>query len=350
MIFRIQDRVRTSSGVALASLLLSGVLSAAGGQPVPSRAEQGGERRGPASPAVDLRSHYHEDLTDLSLAGSHLLVRPPIEPEVERLAQFTRSRVSVQWRSGDPFDLYIMRPTGVEKPPVILYLGSFPSESRRFMDEAFCARLTQSGFAAVGFLSALTGDRFQNQPMKKWFISELRESLVRTTHDVQMILNLLTERSEFDMTRVGMFGYGSGATIAILAATADPRIIAIDLVDPWGDWPEWMAKSPVVPEDERASFLKPEFLQDAASLDPLRRLPELKTPHVRLQLIKSDLATPEVAQKKLEAAAPANAVIEHYDNPVLHSSANSGGKLFQWLKDQLRPAEKQTEAPFAHTP
>ena len=36
---------------------------------------------------------------------------------------------------------------------------------------------------------------------------------------------------------------GSGAAIAILAAAIDPRLKALDLVDPWGDWPDWLAKS-----------------------------------------------------------------------------------------------------------
>src|SRR5260370_21060138 len=114
-------------------------------------------------------------------------------------------------------DLFSMKPAGVEKPPVIIYLASFPSEKRRFMDDGLCERLTRSGFAAVGFVSAMTGDRFQNRPMKEWFVSNLREALVSTAHDVQMILNYLDSRDEFDLTKVGMIGNGSGATIAILA-------------------------------------------------------------------------------------------------------------------------------------
>jgi len=292
------------------------MLGVAAGQLAPAGVPPGrGLKSPPASPRIDLNAYYHEDFADLTLAGSNLQVRPVAEPEAEKHEQFTRRRLSVQWRGGDPFDLYILKPVGVERPPLIVYLGSFPSETRRFMDDGFCTRLTQSGFAAVGFVSMSTGDRFQNRPMKEWFISQLRESLVGTTHDVQMILNLLTARNEFDMSRVGMFGYGSGATIAILAASADPRIKAIDLVDPWGDWPEWMAKSPVVPDSERANFVKPEFLQDVASLDPLFWLPRLKTPHVRLQLIKSDMATPEAARLKMETAAPRNAVMEHMTLP-----------------------------------
>ncbi len=54
--------------------------------------------------------------------------------------------------------------------------------------------------------------------MKEWFVSELQESLVESTHDVQMIINYLSTRGDLDMDRVGMFGQGSGGAIAILAA------------------------------------------------------------------------------------------------------------------------------------
>jgi hypothetical protein len=72
-----------------------------------------------------------------------------------------------------------------------------------------------------------------------------------------------------------MFGQGSGGTIAILSASVDPRIKALDVLDPWGDWPDWLAKSPQVPDAERAAYLKPEFLAKVAPLDPVVWLPKL---------------------------------------------------------------------------
>src|SRR5260370_37040846 len=108
-----------------------------------------------------------------------------------------------------------------------------------------------------------------------------------------------------------MIGNGSGATIAILAAGGDTRIKAIDLIDPWADWPERIAKSPIVPDKERADYLKPEFLQDVQSLDPLATLPKLKTPHIRLQLIQGDAAVNDPVLKKLEAAGPDSILAEH---------------------------------------
>lgn len=249
---------------------------------------------------------------------------------------YTHEIQRVMWREGDPIDLYIVKPVGVKKPPVILYLYSYPFETDRFVNQDFCKFLVRNGVAAVGFPSALTADRYHDRPMKEWFVSEMRESLATTTHDVQLILNYLSDRGDFDMKRVGMFGDGSGASIAILAAAVDPRIKSLDLLDPWGDWPDWMAKSTRIPENERPDFLKQEWLDANAPMDPLKWLPKLKTPSVRLHFVKSVGVTPAGAQAKIEAAAPKQAKIIHYESIAAFRASVADGSGLDWLKDHVR--------------
>ena len=86
-------------------------------------------------------------------------------------------------------------------------------------------------------------------------MSELQEALSTSTHDVQMVLNYLEARKDLDMNHVGMYGQGSGGAIAILAAATDPRITALNVTDPWGDWPDWLKGSKQIPEEERATYL-----------------------------------------------------------------------------------------------
>lgn len=290
-----------------------------------------------------------EDWSSISLVGSQLVPDPPFLGEKGDFPTFTRELLQVKWRTGDPIDLYVMRPKNVAKPPVILYLYSYPSETDRFRNNEYCARLTEGGFAAVGFVSALTGQRYAMRPMKEWFVSELQESLGSSVHDVQMVLNYLSTRGDLDMTRVGMFGTGSGATIAILAAAADPRIKVIDLLNPWGDWPDWMAKSAIIPEDERPNYVKPEFLKKVAPLDPVQWLPQLKSQGVRIQRLNDDTATPQVAEERIEAAAGSAVKIVRYDNVRQFYGASSGGKVFQWVKDQIRPAQEAKPADSLRT-
>ncbi len=279
-----------------------------------------------------------ENLDSLSIADSDLHADPPFYGNKADYPGFTRELLQVQWRTGDPIDLWVMRPTGVAKPPVVLYLYGYPSDTDRFKNDGYCERVTKNGYAAVGFVSALTGHRYQNRPMKEWFVSELQESVVTSVHDVQMILNYLAARGDFNMNQVGMFGQGSGGTIAILSAAVDPRIKAVDALDPWGDWPDWMAKSALIPESERPNYVKPEFLKKIAFFDPVLWLPKLSSQAIRLQNIESDTDTPAICKKQLEAAAPPSAEVVKFDNDKAHFKAMAGGKVFDWIKDRLRPA------------
>jgi hypothetical protein len=272
-----------------------------------------------------------------SIEGSNLKLASVLPGDVDTIDNvYTHEVTRVLWRPGDPIDLYIVKPVGVKNPPVILYLYSYPFEMDRFLDRDFCKFLVKDGYAAIGFASALTSHRYHDRPMKEWFVSEMAESLATTTHDVQMILDYLNTRGDLDLKRVGMFGDGSGATIAILAAAADPRIKTLDLLDPWGDWPDWAAKSTRIPEDERPNFLKPEWQKSAGALDPVKWLPKLTTLKMRVQFIKSVSITPAEVQKKIEATVPPNAQIVHYDDAAAFKQAVAGGTGFDWIKDEMK--------------
>jgi acetyl esterase/lipase len=244
----------------------------------------------------------------------------------------------------DPIDLWVIRPVGVKNPPVVLYLYGFPSETDRFHDDRVCQRLVQGGAAAVGFVSALTGYRAEHRPPKEWFVRELPESLASTVHDVQLILNYLETRGDLDMGRVGMFGQGSGGAIAILAAATDSRIKAVDLLNPWGDWPDWLAKAPLVPKDERAAYLQLDFLKRLEPLEPVRYLPALKSCTVRIQFFADDVNAPKEVADKLTAAAPSTAKIGHYPNARASFAASAGAPLFEWIAAALKsPTEKKDD-------
>jgi hypothetical protein len=285
----------------------------------------------------DTLPHIFEDMSTPSIEGSELKAMEPVTMNQSTIDKAYSEEVArVQWRPADGIDLYIVKPEGVKNPPVILYLYSYPFEMDRFHDHDFCKFLVKDGYAAIGFPSYLTAERYHDVPMKEWFVSDLRQSLASTAHDVQMILNYLDTRGDLDMNRVGMFGDGSGASIAILAAAVDTRIKTLDLLDPWGDWPDWIAKSTRIPENERADYMKPEWLAKVAPLDPVKWLPQLKTQKIRMQFIKTVLVTPQMVQEKLEAAAPANAQIVHYDDAEAFKKAIDGGTGFDWIKQQMR--------------
>ena len=283
-----------------------------------------------------------EDWTNLKVGKSHLEPEPPVVGDIADLPEFTRTLVQVQWRPGDPIDLYIILPKGAKNPPAVIYLYGYDEDTDRFRDDRWCTRVTSGGVAAIGFVSALTGQRFHDRPMKQTFLSELQESLGSTVHDVKFILDYLATRGEVDMNRIGMFGQGSGGTIAILAAVADARLKVVDALDPWGYWPVWLAKSSVVRDDpNKAMFLKPLFQRKVAPLDPVKWLPQLRTAKLRVVQPMDAPPVPRLCKNHIKMALPKGADLERYDKVNEFISSHGGGLLFMWVKDQvksLRPA------------
>jgi len=329
----------------LFSLALSSTSTAAHPQqePAPTVTKKADSVVDPKATAAQSEQEEKENWTSLTDLKTGLT---PASPEVmqsgEQAGGFIRELVILQWRPGDRIELWISRPKGVQKAPVILYLYGHADSTERFHDDGWCKRATADGFAAVGFVPALTDQRYTSRPMKQWFVSELPQTLGSTVHDVQLILNYLAQRGDMDTDHVGMFGQGAGGAIAILAAQADPRIKTLDVLDPWGDWPDWLKLSPVVPDSERPKYITPEFLKSVAPLDPVAYLHTLKTPNFRFQQMATDLATPKLVKERLAAAVPEQAQVVKYDGPEDLMKAWKVSGLSGWIKQQLRP-EKAKE-------
>ncbi len=304
-----------------------------------------------ANPADTRFQGVQEDWTSPALANSNLKPVRPVE-FINDGSRYTMELLQVQWRWGDPIDLYVMKPKGVKKPPVILYLYGYPTDTEIFQRPEYEDLVTRDGFAAVGFVSALTGHRYHDRPMKQWFLSELQESLATSAHDVQMVLDYLAQRNDLDMNRIGMFAQGSGASIAILTSAVDPRIKVLEALDPWGDWPTWIATSPFVPQDERPDYVKPEFLKKVAPLEPLEWLPKIQVKKLRLDDELFDTVTPKTVQQKLRAAAPTGASVMLYKNMEEFKEAFEDGKNLQWIQRELKsiPEAMPSTSPAASPP
>jgi hypothetical protein len=318
--------------VLLTLLAFPGAASAEqDGAATSKKAHQQGETKNAPAPSAEV-----ENWNVLNDIKSGLQPRPPFVVQRDEEPEFVRELVRVQWRPGDPIDLWIMRPKAPGKVPVVLYLYSYPNDSDQFRSNGWGQRATADGFAAVGFVSALTGQRYHMRPMKQWFVSELPESIGSSVHDVQLILNYLADRGDMDTDHVGMFGMGSGASIAILAAKADSRIKTLDLLDPWGDWQDWLRESPAVPEEERSRYITPEFLKSVVTLDPVADLPSLGTRAIRLQQILSEPFTPNRAKERIAASVPGTTQLVKYVNAQELMVAWQSNGLSGWIKQQLR--------------
>ena len=292
-----------------------------------------------APPSISFSIPHTEDWTTIYLAKSGLALKPPDAVPLWKAdipGGCTRELLRFQWRPNDPIELYVIRPAGTTKFPVVLFLYNYISDNSAFREDRWCTRAVENGFAVVGFSSALSWARMRPpRPMKQWFVSELQEALATSTHDVQMILNYLETRGDLDVHHVGMFGQGSGGAVAILAAAADPRIAVLDLMDPWGDWPDWLQGSKQIPEEERSAYLKPDFRQQVSGLDPVDYLPQLKGRAIRIQQVLADPVTPAAARDKIAAAAPATDMISRYPTGAAEAEALGANGIVGWLGTEL---------------
>jgi pimeloyl-ACP methyl ester carboxylesterase len=277
-----------------------------------------------------------EDWTKLAVTRSQFAPTSPIEAGVQTQPGFTRELLQVEWRGGDPIDLYIVRPANVVKPPVVLFLYSWPTDTDTFRNDAWCINVTRHSFAAVGFVSALTGHRYHSRPWKESFVSELPEALGKSVHDVQLLLDYLATRNDLDITRAGMFGQGSGGTIALLAASVDPRLKAIDVIDPWADWPDWFHSSPLAQDGSRPEYVTAAFLEKAAPFDPTFVSPKMAQHNVRLEQTVFNPSVPIAARERLRNVWRDKATYILYANEEQYrSQAMSNGQILDWLQARL---------------
>ncbi|HYM07238.1 MAG TPA: hypothetical protein VEU11_11820, partial [Terriglobales bacterium] len=145
----------------LALLVFPGAASAKQGSAASGKNahKQSGVKNPPAPPTEVENWNALDDIK------SGLQPRPPFVVQRDEEPDFVRELVRVQWRTGDPIDLWIMRPRISGKVPVVLYLYSYPGDPNQFRDNGWGSRATADGFAAVGFVSALTGQRYHMRPM-----------------------------------------------------------------------------------------------------------------------------------------------------------------------------------------
>jgi hypothetical protein len=97
-----------------------------------------------------------------------------------------------------------------------------------------------------------------------------------------------------------------------------------------------MARSIVVPENERAEYVRPEFLRRVATLNPLEWVPKIQAPKFRLLDALFDLDTPRPSKKKLWAAVPDRTAGRVYATPDQLKIAMQKENVLEWIQHELR--------------
>ena len=212
-----------------------------------------------------------EDWTSPALKTSNLKPTQPLPAYINDYPGYTVELLQVQWRFGDPLDLYVMKPKAVRKPPVILYLYGYPAGTDRFKDETFQKTVTKRWICGRGLR------------IRSHRTSLSRPADAGVVH--QRIAGVLSHLGPRRADGLGLSRHprrsrhepGRNVYARVGSQHRDPgfggRIRESKC---------WMRSTRGVcgrfgwqvlrfaPEDERANYVTPEFLKKAAALDPDR--------------------------------------------------------------------------------
>lgn len=150
---------------------------------------------------------HRKNLAAFAKAAPHL--KPPVE----------RFEVSVD---GVRFPCYLRRPTGVQKPPVVISFNGF--EGVKEESHQRTARFLARGLATISWDGPGRGEVWEHMPMN----GEHGPS-------VAAIIDYLLTRDDVDGARVGVTGPNRGGFAAVKAAAYEPRIKALAVASPGYD-------------------------------------------------------------------------------------------------------------------
>ena len=112
-----------------------------------------------------------------------------------------------------------------------------------------------------------------------------------------------------------------------------------------------MAKSKLVPENERTDLLKPQRLQALEPLDPIHWLSILNGRLLKLDEALYENNTPAEAKAKIEAALPAHALLVRYPTQAdFDKNAIADGQLVRWLQSRIKDRILDRISASASTP
>ena len=147
-----------------------------------------------------------------------------------------------------------------------------------------------------------------------------------------------------------MFGEGSGGTIALLAASVDPRIKAVDVLNPWGDLEGMAGSISACSQCGKVPItLKPGLSGLRRSAGPASgpcRRGELRACHsvCSRNLWDDTTSTParNAARERIAAALPASASLAQYkDKQDYFEKVGNNGKMLDWMYAHLPSSTQQ---------
>jgi carboxymethylenebutenolidase len=157
----------------------------------------------------------------------------PVGPPSSRYDDVVHERVAITGRDGATVEAHLHRPAGQGRFPAIA-IGAEGTGVNAYVQRV-AATLAHHGFVAV-VADPYRGqgppdpEAYEDVETLMRFIGEL--DFTRAATDQLAAIAYLRERADVDPMRVGVWGYCTGATLALLAAELDPLVAAAVLFYP----------------------------------------------------------------------------------------------------------------------
>lgn len=225
---------------------------------------------------------------------------------------------------------FLVRPEGVERPPVIIALGG--SEGGDSAARGDASRFAAQGYAVLGlpYYSPAYGDQPQEvEGLPKAFV-DIPLDLVERARD------WLRARTDVDGERIGLYGVSKGAEFALAAAARVDGLAAVVAIVPsdvvWEGWGDGQPEGTSASFSWRGKALP--FVPYVGMNAEFAKFGTGETPRLR---------TPQDAGRRAhpDAAATARIRVEDIDEPVLVAG---GEKDDIWASGEMARAIAERRA------
>lgn len=277
------------------------------------------------APAADdwdaLRSIYDYD------ANAPLDVQPG---ETRSMGAYAVEGLSFCGAGGERVPAVLIRPTGVERPPCVLFLHGLGGSKH---DAEFAAAaLAPQGLAVLAIDAALHGERAQGELELTPEFATVGGPLVRTVIDNRRAIDYIATRDDVNAARVVLVGVSMGAILGSIVAGVDERVDAAALLVGGGDWDQLLATSehPLV-QRLRAAAAGPGSM---AHVDPVNFAGHISPRPVLLVNGTQDTIIPRVAAEALQAAVGEPREIIWYEGGHVDLPLDVLAAVLSWIGTQ----------------
>ncbi|MGC9317657.1 MAG: alpha/beta hydrolase family protein [Armatimonadota bacterium] len=259
--------------------------------------------------------------------------------ELSDLGALAVENLTFAGAGGEHVPAVLIRPTGVERPPVVLFLHGLGGDKGQARLAAML--LAPQGVAVMAIDAALHGDRAVEGPGIGRQLAADLQALVRTVIDNRRAIDYIHTRGDLDPDRLVLMGASMGAILGSIVAAVDERIDAAVLLVGGGGWERILEAS----EHPAAAALRESGLSgegSLAQLDPVHFVGHISPRPVLMVNGTQDRIIPPEAAEALHQAAQQPKEVLWYEGGHVGMPPQTLQQVVEWVAGRLATVEAAT--------